>query len=87
MLANQGTVDEPHATVRFVLANSSSGATTTHVESATVATGASATLPEASFVVAPGTTYVLTVSIELPGGQTDTLGTATQQTLEIAPST
>ena len=87
VLANQGTVDEPHATVRFTLADSSSGATTTHVESATVATGASVTLPEASFVVAPGTTYVLTVSIELPGGQTDTLGTATQQTLEIAPST
>lgn len=87
VLANQGTVDEPHATVRFTLADSSSGATTTHVESARVATGASATLPDAPFVVAPGTTYVLTVSIELPSGQTDTLGTATQRTLEIAPST
>ena len=87
VLANQGTVDEPHATVRFTLADSSSGATTTHVESAKVATGASATLRDVTFAVAPGTTYVLTVSIELPGGQTDTLGTATQQTLEFAPST
>jgi hypothetical protein len=30
---------------------------------------------------------VLTVSIALPAGQTDTLGTATQQTLQIAPAT
>jgi hypothetical protein len=27
------------------------------------------------------------VSIALPAGQTDTLGTATQETLEIAPAT
>ena len=27
VLANQGTVDEPHASVRFTLANQSSGAT------------------------------------------------------------
>jgi hypothetical protein len=87
VLANQGTVDEPHAAVRFTLANSTSGATTSHVETAAVASGASVTLPDATFTVAPGTTYVFTVSIVLPGGQTDTLGTATQQTLEIAPAT
>jgi len=45
------------------------------------------TLPDATFKVAPGTTYVCTVSIVLPAGQTDTLGTATQQTLQIAPGT
>lgn len=87
VLADQGTADEPHATVRFMLADSSSGTAATRVEAATLATGSSDTLPDATFVVVPGTTYVLTVSIGLPSGQTDTLGTATQQTLEIAPST
>jgi hypothetical protein len=87
VVANEGTVDEPRATVRFALANSKSGVTTSHVERAAVESGASLTLPDASFVVAPGTTYVLTVSLALPAGQTDTLGTATQQTLEIAPAT
>lgn len=87
VLADQGTSDEPDATVRFTLADSTSGASTSHVERASVESGATVTLPDADFVVAPGTTYVLTVSIVLPGGQTDTLGTATQQTLDIAPAT
>jgi hypothetical protein len=87
VLANQGTVDEPHAAVRFTLADSTSGASVSHVETASVASGASVTLPDATFKVAPGTTYVCTVSIVLPAGQTDTLGTATQQTLQIAPAT
>jgi hypothetical protein len=87
VLANQGTVDEPHAAVRFTLANSTSGASRSHVETASVASGASVTLPDVRFSVVPGTTYVFTVSIVLPGGQTDTVGTATQQTLEIAPAT
>jgi hypothetical protein len=87
VLANQGTVDEPRATVHFSLADSSSGATTSHVGTAAVESGASVTLQDATFAVAPGTTYVLTVSIALPSEQTDTLGTATQQTLEIAPAT
>jgi hypothetical protein len=87
VLANQGTVDEPHATVQFTLADSASGTTTSHVETAAVQSGASVTLPDATFAVAPGTTYILTVSIALPTGQTDTLGTATQETLEIAPAT
>jgi len=87
VLANQGTVDEPHAAVRFTLADSTSGANVSHVETASVASGATVTLPDATFKVAPGTTYVCTVSIVLPAGQTDTLGTATQQTLQIAPGT
>jgi hypothetical protein len=87
VVANEGTVDEPRAAVRFTLADSSSGASTSHVEATQVESGTSVTLPDATFTVAPGTTYVLTVSLVLPQGQTDTLGTATQQTLEVAPAT
>jgi hypothetical protein len=87
VVANQGTFDEPRAAVRFTMTNSTSGASVSHVEATPVLSGASVTLPDAAFTVAPGTTYVLTVSIMLPAGQTDTLGTATQQTLEIAPAT
>ncbi len=87
VLANQGTVAEPRAVVRMTLVNSSSGSSTSHVESASLLSGGSATLPAATFTVAPGTTYTLTVSIELPAAQTNTLGTATQETLEIAPAT
>jgi hypothetical protein len=87
VLANQGTVDEPRPVVRMTLANSSSGSSTSHVSSASVASGRSVTLPDARFKVAPGTTYALTVSIDLPAGQTNTLGTATQETLEVAPAT
>jgi hypothetical protein len=87
VVANEGTIDEPRAAVHFTLANSSSGATRSRVEATPLESGASATLPDVAFTVAPGTTYVLTVSLELPAGQTNTLGTATQQTLQIAPAT
>jgi hypothetical protein len=87
VVANEGTVDEPRAAVHFTLANSSSGATRSRVEAIPLESGASATLPDVTFAVAPGTTYVLTISIDLPAGQTNTIGTATQQTLQIAPAT
>jgi hypothetical protein len=86
VLANNGSVAEPHATVRFVLANQSSGATATLVETTALALGASTTLPTANFRVKPGTTYVLTVSVPLPAGQTETNGTVFQQALDVAPA-
>jgi hypothetical protein len=87
VVANQGTVDEPRAVVHLTLANASSGSSTSHVESASLMSGGSVTLPGATFTVVPGHTYELTVSIGLPAGQTDTLGTATQETLQVAPAT
>lgn len=86
VIADEGTMDEPHAAVRFALASPTPGESKTLVRTAPVESGASVTLPEVTFPVHPGTTYVLTLSIVLPAGQTDTSGTAIQQTLEIAPA-
>jgi hypothetical protein len=85
VLANQGSVSEPHGTVRFTMANQTTGATATQVRSAPVAVGETVTLPEVIFRVAPGTFYVLRISVVLPAAQTVTNGTVFQQTLQIAP--
>jgi hypothetical protein len=87
VVANEGSVDEPHASVRISLANQTSGATTTRTLTTAVALGGTVGLPPVGFGVKPGTTYVLTISIVLPAGQTSTLGTATQTTVQVAPAT
>ena len=87
VLGNDGTADEPHAAVRFTLANQATGATATQVESAALGFGASVTLPTATFSVKPGTAYVLTVAVVLPTGQAATAGTVLQQALQVAPAT
>ncbi len=87
VLGNDGTADEPHAAVRFTLANQATGATATQVESAPLAFGASVTLPTATFRVKPGTAYLLTVAVVLPTGQAATAGTVLQQALQVAPAT
>jgi hypothetical protein len=87
VLGNNGTVDEPHATVHFTMANQSSGATSSQVETVALASDASQALPTVNFHVKAGTTYVLTVSVDLPAGQTQTVGTAIQHVLQVAPAT
>ncbi len=87
VLSNQGSVDEPRVSVRFTLADQTSGATVSHTETAGAALGASVTLPTVAFEVKPGTTYVLTVAVIPPTGQTLLAGTTVQQTLQIAPGT
>jgi hypothetical protein len=87
VLANNGSVAEPHASVRFTLADQSSAATATHVESISLGLGASATLPVATFRVKPGTSYVLTVAVILPAGQSETAGTLLEQALQVSPAT
>ena len=87
VLANQGSVNEPRGTVRFTMANQSTGATATQVRSAPVAVGETVTLPEVAFRVAPGTFYVLRVSVVLPAAQAVTNGTVFAETLQIAPGT
>lgn len=87
VLGNGGTVDEPHGTVHFTLANQSTGATSSKAETVALAPDASQALPTENFHVKPGATYVLTVSVDLPAGQTQTLGTAVQYPLEVAPAT
>ena len=45
VLANQGSSDEPHVSVRFSLADQTTGATTTQARGTSLALGASVTLP------------------------------------------
>jgi hypothetical protein len=87
VLGNNGTVDEPHARVHFTMADQSSGSSSNQVETTGLQAGASQTLPTVNFHVKAGTTYVLTVSVDLPPGQTQTTGTAVQYVLAVAPST
>jgi hypothetical protein len=69
------------------LANQTTGATKTRTLTTAVALGGTVGLPTATFGVKPGTTYVLTISLVLPPGQTSALGTATQTTVQVAPAT
>jgi hypothetical protein len=86
VLANNGSVTEPSGTVRFTLANQTSGAATTRNESEALTGGGTATLPTVTFGVKPGTTYTLTVSVVLPAGQS-VVPAALNQALEVAPAT
>jgi hypothetical protein len=87
VVGNDGSSDEPRASVRITLANQSSGGTATQVESTPLALGASVTLPTATFGVKPGTTYELTVVVVPPVGQAQTAGIELQQALQVAPAT
>ena len=87
VVANQGSSNEPHVSVRFSLVDQTSGATTSQVRTTSLALGASVTLPNVRLRVKPSTAYVLTVQVLPPAGQTLTAGTAIQQPLQIAPST
>ncbi len=87
VLANDGSVAEPHATVHYTMADQSSGATSSRMHTVALAPGASQGLPTVTFGVVPGTTYALTVSVDVPAGQTDLAGTAVQYPLAISQAT
>ncbi len=70
VLTNQGSADEPHVSVHFSLAIEPSGVTKTQVRSTPITLGASVTLPDVVFRVKPSTTYLLTVQVIPPAGQT-----------------
>ena len=85
VLANQGSSNEPHVSVRFSLTDQTSGATTSQDRSTSLALAASVTLPGVTLRVKPSTSYLLTVQVIPPAGQTNLAGTATQVPLQIAP--
>jgi hypothetical protein len=87
VLANQGSSDEPHVAVRYSLADETTGATLTQTQSAALGLGGSVTLPSVTMRVKPSTTYVLTVQVIPPAGQTITDGTEAQEQLQVAPAT
>jgi hypothetical protein len=87
VLANDGSVAEPHATVHYMLAAQSSGATSSRTYTVALAPDTSQDLPTVNFGVVSGTTYVVTVSVDVPAGQTQLAGTAAQYTLAISQAT
>jgi hypothetical protein len=87
VLANQGSSVEPRVSVRFSLADQTSGATTSQVRTTALALGASVTLSNVTMRVKQSTAYLLTVQVIPPAGQTLTAGTAIQQPLQISPAT
>ncbi len=87
VLANQGSEAQSEVHTTFTLADQGAGTTTTRTEVASIGLDGSVTLPTVAFAVRPGTTYVLTVQIVLPPGQTLTNGTVYQQALRVSPAT
>jgi hypothetical protein len=87
VVLNQGSSNEPHATVRFTLTESTTGDIRTETRSGPVEVGQSVAVPSATFSVKPGHGYQLTVSLVLPAGQSITTGTSVTQQLTIAPAT
>jgi uncharacterized protein YjdB len=87
VLSNLGSVDEPHASVKFTLTPRPTGAAVTETRTTAVVSTGSVTLPPASFSVKPGASYQLTVAVVVPPAQTDVTGTSLTQVLQIAPST
>jgi hypothetical protein len=86
VVSNAGSVDEPHASIKFTLA-APTGAATTANRTISVASGRSVSLSPVSFSVKPGSSYQLTVAIVVPPGQTNAANTAVSETIQIAPST
>ncbi len=87
VMANHGTVDEPAATVHISLVTQATGQTVAVTRHAALASLGSVTVPPALFVVKPGQTYGLHVTLDVPALQTSTTDTAFSQLLIVAPAT
>ena len=87
VLTNDGTVDEPHASVTFTLTGLPTGTTTTARRAASVLAARSVSLAPVTFAVKPGNSYQLTVAITVPAGQTVAAGTTFSEGLQISPGT
>jgi hypothetical protein len=86
VLTNNGSVDEPHASVTFTLTRQPTGAAMTARRAASVLATRSVSLAPVTFVVKPGNSYQLTVAVAVPAGQTAG-GTSFDQVLQISPGT
>jgi hypothetical protein len=87
VLTNNGTADDPDASVTFTLALLPTGATRTARRVASVRAARSVSLLPVTFAVKPGNSYQLTVAIAAPAGQTTAAGTSFTEALQISPST
>ena len=87
VLTNNGSVDEPHASVRFMLTLQPTGAAATRKRTASVPATRSTSLSPVDFPVKPGHTYQLTIVITSPAGQSAAAGASFSEVLQISPST
>jgi hypothetical protein len=87
VLTNNGSVDEPHASVAYTLTRQSTRAARTARRDTPVLAARSVSLAPVTFAVKPGNTYQLTVAIDVPAGQTVAAGTSFSQVLQISPGT
>jgi hypothetical protein len=87
VVANQGSVAEPHAVVHMTLADAASPSGSTRTWTGSVPLGASVAVASANFAVKPGTTYVLTVSVVSPESPAAASGGTYQATLRVSPGT
>jgi len=81
VVANQGNVDEPHIAVTIGIQGGP-----THSRTISLAAGRSAAVPLPPFKVTPGHSYVLTLSVNPPAGQTVRTNTSTTFTIQVAPA-
>jgi len=87
VLTNNGSVDEPHASVAFTLTPQPTGVVTTVRRGASVLATRSVSLAPVRLSVKPGNSYQLTVAIAVPAGQTSAGGTSFSEVLQISPGT
>jgi hypothetical protein len=87
VLTNNGSVDEPHASVSFMLTLQPTGAAATRKRTASVPATRSTSLSPVDFPVKPGHTYQLTIVITSPAGQSAAAGASFSEVLQISPST
>ena len=87
VLANDGSVAEPHATVHFTLAEQSSGATASRTAHGGPRPGHLAGPAHSQFPGLCRDHLRLTVSVDVPAGQTQHVGTAVQYMLAISQAT
>jgi hypothetical protein len=87
VVANQGSVAEPHAVVQVTLAQIAPPSGSVKTWRGPVRLGASVAVPTAVFVVKPGATYNLAVSVTSPQSQAGAPGSTYQATLRVAPGT
>jgi hypothetical protein len=87
VLSNEGTVDEPGATVQVALAPLGGGSPVTRTLRTGVPAGGSFAFNTITFGVKAGHAYQLSVAVVLPPGQLSSAGSSMTQVLEIAPGT
>jgi hypothetical protein len=87
VVANQGSVDEPHAVVHVTLAQIAPPAGFVRTWTGPIPLGASVAVPTAFFDVKAGATYNLAVSVTSPQSPAGAPGGTYQATLRVAPGT